>query len=70
MEVSSKLEFYQGIIKYLLESTSYNLQTIAELTDSTINTIQSIYSGEQVPPNFSEHLLVRLYLFILDLQNP
>lgn len=64
-----KIQIYQRIVKYLVESTNYNLQTVAELTDSSINTIQSIYLGEQLPSHFPEHLLIRLYLFILEIQN-
>ena len=65
---SIKLQIYKGIIQYLLESTNYNLKNIAELSNSRIEHIRSIYSQNIVPTDFlSESQLVRLYQIILDI---
>ena len=63
-----KLQIYQGIIKYLLESTNYNLKNIAELSNSSIEHIRSIHCQNMVPTDFfSESQLVKLYHIILDI---
>jgi hypothetical protein len=68
MENHSKLQIYKGIIQYLLESTNYNLKNIAELTNSSIEHIRSIYCQNMVPVDFlSESQLVKLYQIILDI---
>lgn len=68
MEQNSKLQIYQGIIRYLLESTNYTLKNIADLSSSTIKNIRSIYCDDLVPPNFSSEIsLVRLYQLILEI---
>ncbi|KTD21508.1 hypothetical protein [Legionella londiniensis] len=69
MEKCSKLQIYQGIIQYLLDSTGYDLTNIATLSNSTIKNIRTIYQGNEIPPNFSssEKHLVQLYQMILEL---
>ncbi|WP_233588859.1 hypothetical protein [Legionella septentrionalis] len=64
-----KLQIYQGIIQYLLDSTGYDLKNIAALSNATIKNIRTIYHGDEVPLNFSssEKHLVQLYQMILDL---
>lgn len=64
-----KLQIYQGIIQYLLDSTGYDLENIAALSNATIKSIRTIYLGDKVPPNFSssEKHLVQLYQMILEL---
>lgn len=66
---SIKLQIYQGIIQYLLDSTGYDLKNIAALSNSTIKSIRSIYHGNEIPPNFSssEKHLIQLYQMILEL---
>lgn len=65
---SPKLKIYQGIIEYLLKSTSYNLKNIAELSNSSIEQIRSIHCQNMVPLDFiSELQLVKLYQIILDI---
>ena len=55
-----KLQIYQGIIEYLLESTNYNLKNIAELSNSSIEHIRSIPCQNMVPTDFfSESQLVK-----------
>ena len=65
-----KLQIYQGIIQYLLDSTGYDLKNIAALSNATIKGIRSIYDGREIPPNFSssEKHLVQLYQMILELK--
>ncbi|RUQ78141.1 hypothetical protein [Legionella septentrionalis] len=64
-----KLQIYQGIIQYLLDSTGYDLKNIAALSNTTIKSIRTIYKGDKIPPNFSssEKHLVQLYQMILEL---
>ncbi|OGV30002.1 MAG: hypothetical protein A3E88_07505 [Legionellales bacterium RIFCSPHIGHO2_12_FULL_35_11] len=55
------------MIQYLLESTNYNLKNIADLSNSSIQNIRSIYFDDLMPSNFfSELQLVRLYHIILE----
>lgn len=70
MENHLKLQIYKGIIQYILESTNYSIKNIAELTDSSVETIQSIYLDGQVSSHFfSEHQLVRLFQIIIGLKS-
>ena len=70
MTVSAKLQIYQGIILYLLESTHYNLKNIAEFTDSPITHIQALYRGEKLSLHCSsEHKLMQMYQIVLGIQN-
>ncbi len=67
MEHHSKLQIYKGIIHYLMASTKYSLQDIADLSFSSIKNIRSIYNDDSLPPNFSSELhLVKLYHFIVE----
>ena len=68
MENRSKLQIYQGIIQYILDSTNYNLKNIAELSNSPIEHLRSIHCQNIVPADFfSESQLVKLYQIILDI---
>ena len=68
MNQNPKLQIYKGIIQYLLEATHYNLNNIADLSNTSIKSIRSIYCEEYIPPNFSSELqLVKLYHAILEL---
>ena len=64
-----KVQIYQGIIQYLLESTNYDLKNIAALSNTSIKSIRSIYQNNELPPNFifSEKHLVQLYQMIIEL---
>lgn len=69
MDVNFKLQIYKGIIQYLLKSTNYTLKDIADLTNSSIKNIRSIYTDDQMPRYFSSELqLVKLYQMILNIQ--
>ncbi|KTD32703.1 hypothetical protein [Legionella israelensis] len=69
MTSRSKLQIYQGIIQYIVDSTGYDLKNIAVLSNATIKNIRTIYLGDEIPPNFSssEKHLVQLYQMILEL---
>lgn len=68
MSTNYKLQIYKGIIHYLLEYTNYSLKNIAELSQSTLKNIKTIYSEDFIPPSFSSEChLVRLYQMILEL---
>ena len=70
MENHSKLQIYQGIIQYILDSTNYNLKNIAELSHSSIEHLRSIHCQNTVPIDFfSESQLVKLYQIILDIHS-
>lgn len=64
-----KLQIYQGIIQYLLDSTGYDIKNIAALSNASIKSIRTIYEGIGMPVNFaaSEKQLVQLYQMILEL---
>ncbi|HAT3986262.1 TPA: hypothetical protein RG395_000974 [Legionella pneumophila] len=64
-----KLQIYQGIIQYLLDSTSYDIENIAALSNASIKSIRTIYQGQEIPANFisSEKKLLLLYQMILEL---
>ncbi|PJE14247.1 hypothetical protein [Legionella sp.] len=69
MENKSKLKIYYGIIEYLLKSTNYSLKNIADLCDTPISNIQSIYCDQILPASFTSELrLVKLYQAILQLK--
>jgi hypothetical protein len=69
MKENSKLQIYKGIIQYLLDSTSYTLKNIADLTNSSIKNIRTIHFEDKVPHHFSssELNLVKIYHMILEL---
>ena len=69
MEKSFKLQIYKGMIQYLLVSTNYTLDHIADLSNCSIKNIRSIYSDDLMPPTFPSELnLVKLYHFIIELK--
>ena len=71
MKNHPKLQIYQGIIQYLLDSTSYDIKNIASLSNASVKSIRTIYQGNEMPTNFSssEKHLVQLYQMILELNN-
>ena len=69
MDNDSKLLIYKGIIQYLLDETGYTLQHIADLSSSHVNTLRSIDCDAVLPETFeSEHQLVSLYQFVLNIR--
>lgn len=71
MKNHPKLQIYQGIIQYLLDSTGYDIKNIASLSNASIKSISTIHQGNEIPPNFSssEKHLVQLYQMILELNS-
>ena len=70
MENNSKLLIYKGIIQYLLDSTNYSIKNIADLTNSSIKAIRTIYEHSSIPDNFiSEIQLVKLYHMVLEIHS-
>jgi len=68
MEKNYRLQIYKAIIQYLLESTPYTLNSIADLAGTSLEIICSIYCNDLIPPNFlTESKLVNLYQTILEL---
>lgn len=68
MEHHSKQIIYKGIIQYLLKSTSYTLKNIADLTNTSISSLHSIYCLNEFPDNFrAEISLLKLYQIILEI---
>ncbi len=69
MENNSKLQIYKGIINYLIEVTNYNLKNIAELSNTSLKDLITIYSNHQLPENYAyESGLINLYRLIIDLE--
>lgn len=68
MESHYKLQIYQSIIKFLLETTNYSLKSIALLSKTSITDIRSIHNRNQLPPAFDAELkLVQLFQIILEI---
>lgn len=70
MKNQQKLQIYQGIIQYILNTTNCSLTNIAHLSNASIQSIRSIYHAHQMPTNFSasEKRLVQLYEMMLELK--
>ena len=68
MSSNSKIKIYQGIIEYLIKTTNYTLEDIADLIDSSIENIHLIHTHSLIPANFSsESQLLKLYQTIVEL---
>jgi hypothetical protein len=64
----AKLMIYKGIILYVLESTHYTIKDIADLCNTSIKNIRTIFIDEEIPAHFlSEIELLQLYHFTLTL---
>lgn len=67
-EHNAKLQIYRGMIQYILLSTNYCLNNVADLTSSSIQNIRSIYCENLLPVSFSSEIhLVKLYQFVLEI---
>lgn len=67
MQQNPKVQIYQGMIQYLLESTHYTLKNIADLSNSSMKNIRSIHCEGLIPPVFASELqLVKLYQMVLE----
>lgn len=64
-----KVQIYKGMLQYLLDSTNYTLKNIADLCDTRVTNIRSIYCDEIFPVSFSSELkLLKLYEAIVRLE--
>ena len=67
MQQKPKVQIYQGMIQYLLESTHYTLKNIADLSNSSMKNIRSIHCDGLMPSVFASELqLVKLYQMVLE----
>ena len=67
MQQNTKVQIYQGMIQYLLESTHYTLKNIADLSHSSMKNISSIQCDGLIPPVFASELqLVKFYQMVLE----
>ena len=67
MRQNPKVQIYQGMIQYLLESTNYTLKNIADLSNSSMKNIRSIHCEGLIPPVFASELqLIKLYQLVLE----
>ena len=67
MQQNTKVQIYQGMIQYLLESTHYTLKNIADLSHSSMKNIRSIHCDGLIPPVFASELqLVKFYQMVLE----
>ena len=68
MHQNTKVQIYQGMIQYLLDSTHYTLKNIADLSNSSIKNIRSIHCDGLIPPVFASELqLLKLYQMVLEI---
>jgi len=65
----SKLKTYKGIIEYLLQTTHFTIKNIADLSKSSVETIQSIRDEKDTPQNFSAMCLILLYQITVKYKN-
>ncbi len=66
MQQNPKVQIYQGMIQYLLESTQYTLKNIADLSNSSMKSIRSIHCDALIPPSFESELeLTKLFQMVL-----
>ncbi|KTD83109.1 hypothetical protein [Legionella waltersii] len=70
MDQQLKLNIYKGMIQYIINSTHYTLKNIADLSDTHIDNIRSIYCHNAVPKGFkSEMQLMKLYQIVLEISS-
>lgn len=64
-----KIVIYKGIIQYLLDSTSYSLQRIANLSNSSVAHLQLIHHYNRLPRESKIELnLLKLFITIIDME--
>jgi hypothetical protein len=64
-----KINIYKGIIQYLLNSTNYSLQRIANLSNSSVAHLQLIYQYNQLPKESKVELnLLKLFSIVIDME--
>ncbi|WP_133127716.1 hypothetical protein [Legionella nagasakiensis] len=69
MYIDQKISIYKGIIQYLLDSTAYPLQRIANLSNSSAQHLQAIYERGCLPNNSNVEInLLKLFTTIIDME--
>ncbi|WP_019215178.1 hypothetical protein [Legionella tunisiensis] len=69
MFYEQKITIYKGIIQYLLDSTSYSLQRIANLSSSPLAHLQLIYQHNRLPKESKVELnLLKLFTTVIDME--
>ncbi|EEZ95977.1 TPA: hypothetical protein VAI00_001340 [Legionella pneumophila] len=64
-----KIIIYKGMIQYLLDTTNYSLQRIANLSNSPIAHLQLIYHHNRLPKESKVEMnLLKLYLTVIDME--
>ena len=64
-----KNNIYKGIIQYLLSSTNYSLQRIANLSNSPLAHLQLIHQYNQLPKESMVELnLLKLFSIVTDME--
>ncbi len=63
----SKLTIYKSMIQYILDTTNCTLKNIADLSDSSLTIIRTIYYNDHLPSTFkSEMKLLKLYKMLVE----
>ncbi|KTC76201.1 hypothetical protein Lbir_0270 [Legionella birminghamensis] len=64
-----KVTIYKGIIQYLLDSTNYSLQRIANLSNCSVAHLRLIYEHERLPKERKVELdLLKLFIIVIDME--
>ncbi|KTC66343.1 Uncharacterised protein (plasmid) [Legionella adelaidensis] len=64
-----KVIIYKEIIQYLLDSTKYSLQRIANLSNSPVAYLQMIHQFNRLPRESKVELnLLKLFLTVIDME--
>ena len=64
-----KIIIYKGMIQYLLDTTNYSLQRIANLSNSPVAHLQLIYHHNRLPKESKVEMnLLKLYLMVIDME--
>ncbi|HAT9314950.1 TPA: hypothetical protein JBB95_03470 [Legionella pneumophila subsp. pneumophila] len=64
-----KIIIYKGIIQYLLDTTNYSLQRIANLSNSSLVHLQLIYQHNRMPKESKVEMnLLKLFITVIDME--
>lgn len=64
-----KIIIYKGIIQYLLDTTNYSLQRIANLSNSQLAHLQLIYNHDRLLKESKVELnLLKLFITVIDME--
>jgi hypothetical protein len=64
-----KVMIYKGMIQYLLNTTNYSLQRIANLSSSQLAHLQLIHHHNRIPKETNVELnLLKLFTIVIDME--